>query len=140
MWIVVHTYVGLAIASVLDLPLWQVALVVLASHVLLDLVPHWDYTGDRGRVLWGSTDLLASLVTVIALPLLGMPLGVAAMGVVSAAPDLDVAAEAMTGRRSRHFFPSHWRSFPHGRCGPALGISLQATIIAVSAAVILSQM
>jgi hypothetical protein len=77
---------------------------------------------------------------VIALPLLGMPLGVAGMGVVSAAPDLDVAAEAMTGRESRHFFPSHWKRFPHGHCGPALGISLQLAIVAASAAVVLSQM
>ena len=140
MWVVVHTYVGLAIASLLHLPLWQVALVVLASHVLLDLVPHWDYTGGRGRVLWGGIDLLAALATVIALPLLGMPLSIAAMGVVSAVPDVDVVAEAIWGRESRHFFPSHWKSFPHGRCGPALGIPLQLAIMAASAAVFLSQM
>lgn len=52
MWVVVHTYVGLAIASLLHLPFWLVALIVLASHVLLDLVPHWDYTVGGGARCW----------------------------------------------------------------------------------------
>ncbi len=138
MWVVVHTYVGIAIASLLHLPFWSVALIVLASHVLLDLVPHWDYTGDGHRLFWGTTDLVAGLVTVVALPLLGMPLSVVAMGVISAAPDLDVVSDAVSGHESRHFFPSHWKRFPHGVCGPALGISLQLAIVAASAAVILT--
>ena len=66
-----------------------------------------------------------------------MPLSVSLMGVISAAPDVDVVAEALWGRESRHVFPSHWKSFPHGRCGPALGITLQLAILATSAAVVL---
>jgi hypothetical protein len=138
LWVIVHTYVGLALAALLHLPFWQMVLVVLASHVLLDLVPHWDYTPGRGRLLWGSVDVLAALATVIVLLVWGMPLAVVVMGPISAAPDFDVMGSALWGRESRHFFPSHWRRFPHGRCGPALGITLQVAIVAGCAAVILS--
>ena len=138
MWVVVHTYVGFALAAVLHLPFWQMVLVVLASHVLLDLVPHWDYTGDRARLLWASVDLFAALATGVALLVWGMPFSVVALGAISGAPDLDVVGSALWGHESRHLFPSHWRHFPHGRCGPALGIPLQLGIVAACGAVFLA--
>ncbi len=138
MWVVVHTYVGLAIASLLHLPFWLVTLIVLASHVLLDLVPHWDYTVGGRRTLWAGADVLAALATVIALLAAGMPVAVVVMGPISTAPDFDVVGSALWDRDSRHVFPSHWRRFPHGRCGPAPGITLPLAIVAASAAVVLS--
>jgi hypothetical protein len=138
MWVIVHTWVGLALASILHLPFWQMVLVVLAAHVLLDLVPHWDYTADRGRLFWGSVDVFAALGSVIALPMCGLPFAVAVMGVISGAPDLDVVGSAAGGRETQPIFPSHWPRFPHGHCGPAVGIPLQLAIVAVSAGAVLS--
>jgi hypothetical protein len=137
-WVIVHTWVGLALASLLHLAFWQMTLVVLASHVLLDLVPHWDYTAGRGRLLWGSVDLLAAAASAIALLVCGLPFATVVLGAISAAPDLDVVGSAVWGRESRHVFPSHWPGFPHGRCGPALGIPLQLGIVAVSAVAVFS--
>jgi hypothetical protein len=138
LWVIVHTYVGIAIASVLHLPFWLVALIVLASHVLLDLIPHWDYTASRDRMLWGWFDFLGALATLIVLLVLGMPFALVVMGPISGAPDFDVLANTMWGREDRRLFPSHWRRFPHGRCGPALGVPLQLAIMAASAAVFLT--
>ena len=139
MWVVVHTYVGLALASMLHVPFWQMVVVVLASHVLLDPVPHWDYTGDRGRILLGSADILAALNTVIALLVLGLPFATVALGVISGLPDLDVASDAITGRKTgHHLFPSHWQRFPHGQCGPTLGIPLQLVIVVTCAVVVVT--
>jgi hypothetical protein len=137
-WVIVHAYVGFAIASALHLPFWLVALIVLASHVLLDLVPHWDYTASRERMLWGWVDVLGALATLILLLALGMPFTVAVMGPISGAPDVDVVTSTLRGRGDRQLFPSHWRRFPHGRCRPAVGIPLQLAIMAASAAVFLT--
>jgi hypothetical protein len=138
MWVIVHVYVGLAIAAVVDRPWWQVALLVLASHVVLDLVPHWDYTTTGRPVLWSWIDFVASCATlVVCLAALHTRLRVVAMGPLSGAPDFDVVLAAMRGGHARKWFPSHWRSFPHGRCGPRAGISIQVAIVAASAAAFL---
>ena len=41
MWVVVHLYTGLGL-GLLPLPYWSLVLVVLASHLFLDVVPHWE--------------------------------------------------------------------------------------------------
>ena len=136
MWVVVHLYVGLAIGASVKAPFWEVAVLVVASHVLLDLVPHWDYTAAAHDILWGWADFLAALATlIVGFAVLHMPLAVLAMGPISGAPDLDVLIYTITGRKGRKWFPSHWDTFPHGRCGPRLGIPLQLGVIVVSAAV-----
>jgi hypothetical protein len=141
MWVVVHLYVGLAIGQALHLPFAVVALVCLASHVLLDLVPHWDYTRSRRMVLWGWVDFLSALATlVVCRTALGTSWAVLVMGPIAALPDVDVLAYAITGRRGRKWFPSHWDSFPHGRCGPLQGILVQLGVMAASAAVFLLAM
>jgi hypothetical protein len=137
-WVVVHTYVGLAVAATLPLPYWQLVLIVVASHILLDLVPHWDYTVDDRFVLWGWLDFLAALATCLALLFLGgWSLPLVLLGPISGAPDFDVLVRALRGRRGRAWFPSHWERFPHGRCGPRTGIALQAALMTVSAALFL---
>ena len=54
--------------------------------------------------------------------------------VVSALPDLDVIQAVLPLRRDRALFPSHWQAFPHGACGPGVGIAVQAVVVAVSLA------
>jgi len=137
-WVVVHTYVGLAVAATLPLPYWQLVLIVVALHVVLDLVPHWDYTVADRVMLWGWIDFLAALATCLALLFLsGWSLPLVLLGPISAAPDFDVLVRAVRDLRGRAWFPSHWERFPHGRCGPAAGIVLQVGVMAVSAGLFL---
>jgi hypothetical protein len=137
MWVIVHTYVGLAIASLVHRPFWQVALLVIASHVLLDLVPHWDYGQAPHAIAWGWLDFLAALATLLVLLAAGTPWSIVLMGPISGAPDFDVLFFVAAGGRGRKWFPSHWRSFPHGHCGKRVGIALQAAIMAVSLAIVM---
>ena len=61
-----------------------------------------------------------------------------ALGPISGAPDFEVLVNTLRGRRGDYWSRSHRRSFPHGTCGPLPGISVQAAIMAASAAVFLA--
>jgi hypothetical protein len=133
MWVAVHGFTGMALGvwSPLGLGLTIVAAIVL--HLLLDLVPHWDYTRHRRRVLWAALDVG---VTAIAFLVAGFTLtdglSVAVVGFVSALPDLDVFDAIKPRSKRRRWFPSHWSRFPHGTASPALGIPLQVVIMVAS--------
>ena len=139
MWVVVHVYAGLAIAALVKEPVWLVAVLAFGSHVPLDLIPHWDYTVSRHPILWGWVDFFAGLATLlVCLFALGMPWWLVAMGPLSGAPDFDVLVAAIRGEEARHWFPSHWKGFPHGQCGPVPGVAVQAAIVALCIAAILA--
>ncbi|GAB4258167.1 MAG: hypothetical protein Kow00122_15890 [Thermoleophilia bacterium] len=133
MWMIVHTLSGGALGAVLGvwagLPGWVVVLVALAAHALLDLVPHWDYTDDRRRVLWALLDLGISVAAAgLGWRQLGLPPVVLAAAAASAAPDLDVVDVLLPFRRSLRVFPSHWNAFPHGHCRRGPGVAVQAVV------------
>jgi hypothetical protein len=138
-WVVTHTYVGLALGAVLygalDWPWWLVAVIVVASHPVLDLVPHWDYVFTGNKVLWGAVDFGVALVTCLALLAAGVPFALVILGPLSGAPDFDVLTNTLTGSHLRHWFPSHWDRFPHGACGKPFGIGVQAALMAASVVV-----
>ena len=139
MWVVTHVFAGLAIAAVLGGPWWLLVVAVLVAHVLMDLVPHWDYTVTRHLVAFGWLDFAASLSAFLSAWLvLGMPLWMAFMGLLSGAPDWDVLIAAVRGGSARKYFPSHWERFPHGRSGPLWGIGVQVAVIAASAALVIT--
>ena len=74
MWVTRHVLAGLAIAAALGGPWWLVLVAVILAHVLMDLVPHWDYTGTSHPVIYGSCDFLARLTRwLVARLVLGMP-------------------------------------------------------------------
>lgn len=134
MWVIVHTCSGLALGVLLGgWPLWALLPAALVLHALLDLVPHWDYTAHRRRVLWAALDLAVSLMVLAAAVWL-WPLPAAAWltAIVSAAPDLDVLDSLLPGTRRVRLFPSHFARYPHGRAAMAPGIALQAVVVAVS--------
>jgi hypothetical protein len=144
MWVIVHVFSGLALGAALGgrgheptmslLVLLPLALVV---HMLLDLVPHWDYTRSRLRALWAVVDVLAAAVLVIAaLWSHALPGWLALVGVVSALPDLDVLDAVVPVDKGGRWFPSHWRRFPHGQCRAAWGIPIQVGVIVLSAVVL----
>jgi hypothetical protein len=133
MWVVTHVLAGLAIAAVVESPLWLVAVLVVLSHVLMDLIPHWDYTVSLHQVGIGALDFLVSFAAFAVCWLaLGWPFWLAFMGLVSGAPDWDIAIAMARGDDARKWFPSHWRRFPHGRSGPVWGIGVQVAMMAAS--------
>jgi len=140
MWVITHVLAGIAIAAALGGPWWLLVVVVLIAHVLMDLIPHWDYTVATNPTpyIWG--DALASLAAFLGAWLwLGYPWWIAFIGLLSGAPDLDVLVAMFRGEDARKVFPSHWARFPHGKSGPVWGIGVQAAFAAGSIAVIVVQ-
>jgi hypothetical protein len=132
-WVTVHSLSGLALGTLLPLPLPLVLLAALVLHLLLDLVPHWDYTHDRRRGYWAVLDVALSVVWVVILVLsMGLTTRAILAAIVSAVPDLDVLDAIFPWKRRGRWFPSHWVRFPHGQTGPFLGISVQLLAIAGS--------
>lgn len=136
MWVTTHVLAGLAIAATLGEPWWLLVILVVLAHVLMDLIPHWDYTVSRRATTYSWYDAAGSTAAfLLAWLVLGYPWWIAFIGLLSGAPDLDVLVAMMRGEQATTFFPSHWDSFPHGRSGPAWGISIQVAFMIVSMAV-----
>lgn len=133
MWVVTHVVAGLGMAAALHYagaPWWVILVVMLVAHILMDLVPHWDYTVTGHVALLASLDGAASFAAfLLTWQALGWPFWLAFMGLVSGAPDLDVLIALLRRRDSGVLFPSHWRRFPHGRAGPLWGILVQAAFM-----------
>jgi hypothetical protein len=135
MWVSTHLLTGMASGAASPGGLPVAAPAAVAGHLLLDLVPHWDYTRQPRRFLWATLDVTASAVVL----LLGwlvfrLPLQVLVCGMLSAAPDLDIVTHALTGLK--RWFPSHWRGFPHGHARRLPGIAAQVALWAVSIALL----
>ncbi|MFH0917116.1 MAG: hypothetical protein V1912_11820 [bacterium] len=129
MWVCVHALSGLSLGTLAPLGVALTVICALALHLLLDLVPHWDYTRHRHRTLWASLDVAVSIAAVAALALLlDLPSRAVLAAVVSSLPDLDVFDAVLPGAARRRLFPSHWRSFPHGEAHPAFGIPVQVVV------------
>jgi hypothetical protein len=129
MWVTVHALSGLALGTAAPLGMAWIVLCSLALHLLLDLVPHWDYTRHHLRTLWAVTDVVLSIAAVVTLTLaLDLPPRAFVAAIVSALPDLDVFDAVLPGPARRRWFPSHWRRFPHGEVRAEVGIPLQAII------------
>lgn len=138
MWVITHTLSGMALGALLyPLSLWLIVPAALLLHLILDLVPHWDYTRSPNRALWASADVAVSVAAlVLARGVAGVEWVVVIAGVVSALPDLDVLDMLWSRHRRRRVFPSHWRGFPHGSATPVPGIAVQFVVWVVSVAVL----
>jgi hypothetical protein len=64
MWVIVHMLTGLALGSALGGPWWFLFPLALVAHVVIDLIPHWDYTRTRHRVFLGVLVVSKSLVEI----------------------------------------------------------------------------
>ncbi len=138
MWVSVHALSGLTLGALAPLGVILTMVCALVLHLLLDLVPHWDYTGHRRRTLWAILDVCVSIAAVVALALVLDLSGKAVMAaIVSALPDLDVFDAVLPGSKHRRLFPSHWRGFPHGRAGPLAGILVQSVVALGAIAVLI---
>lgn len=142
MWVITHMLTGLALGTLLagqHASLWLIVTAAVLLHLLLDLVPHWDYVHERHAALWVAGDLAAT-VTVVLLARIagGFTPHVLIAGVVSALPDLDVLNGIRPTERRIRFFPSHWERFPHGSAGPVLGTLVQAVLWVASIAIMVA--
>jgi hypothetical protein len=138
MWAITHLLTGMALGSVLPGGLPAVIPAALAGHLLLDLVPHWDYTRQKHKYVWGAIDVgVTAVVTLVGWLYLHLPADVLWCGVVSVAPDLDLLNDLLPWPRRMRWFPSHRPGFPHGHAGPLPGVAVQAVLAAVSIAVVM---
>lgn len=138
MWVITHVFAGLAIAAAVGGPWWLVLALVLLSHVVMDLVPHWDYSATGHPIRYGFLDFGAGLVVwLVCWLVLGMPFWMALMGPVSGAPDWDVLIAELRGKPDVHYFPSHSQTV-HGHAGPVWGVAVQVAIMVAGAAVVLA--
>jgi hypothetical protein len=136
-WVIVHALSGMALGTALPVSLWLVLPAVLVAHALLDLVPHWDYTHSRGKVVWGLLDAGAAVAAVLVAALaLRLPERVVLAGIVSAIPDLDVLDALFPFHRRSRWFPSHWDRYPHGHATPIPGVAVQLLVVAASLAIL----
>jgi hypothetical protein len=135
--VIVHALSGMALGTVLPVSLWLVLPAALIVHALLDLVPHWDYTHSRGKVLWGALDAGAAVAAILTAALvLHLPERVVLAGIVSAVPDLDVLDALFPFQRRSRWFPSHWDRYPHGHARPLPGVAVQALVVIASVMVL----
>ncbi len=129
MWVSVHALSGLTLGALAPVGVLLTLVCALVLHLVLDLVPHWDYTGHRLRTMWAVLDVAVSIAAVVALVLMLGLSGKAVMAaIVSALPDLDVFDAVLPHSKHRRWFPSHWRRFPHGRTRPTIGILVQSVV------------
>jgi hypothetical protein len=141
MWVITHTLTGLALGVLLagrGAPLWMIVLAALLLHLLLDLVPHWDYTRTRHRATWAVADVTVSAAVLISMRLVvEAEWAIVVAGMVSALPDLDVLNALWPTKRRIRLFPSHWSRFPHGAAAPLPGTLVQAAVAVASVAILL---
>ena len=95
----------------------------LGSHIVLDMIPHFDFENMLLEVALGLAALAVLLLGgVYSLPII---LG----GVIGALPDLEnVFVKTGKIEKSRRIFPSHSGIFPHGREAGAVNLSLQSVL------------
>ena len=106
MWVTTHVLAGLGIAAALGGPWWLLVVLVIAAHILMDLIPHWDYTISRHPVFYGWCDFIASFAAFwIAWLLLGYPWWIAFMGLISGRAGLGRAHLDRPGREGAQVLP-----------------------------------
>ncbi len=95
-------------------PVWG-AVAGIASHALLDMIPHYDHPDWRVEISGGAM----SLLLLLALPVAGWPAVLGGVG--GMLPDLENLFEKLGWYSRRRFiFPTHNGWLPHGRrLGPA---------------------
>ncbi len=135
MWVVVHTVSGLALGAglvSLGAPWWTLPLPALATHLALDVAPHWDYYSQARRVQLAALDVTASIVlTLAAWWALHLPGVVVLTGALAALPDLDALDVVIPAWRRFRWFPTHRPGFPHGQVGFRAGVAIQGGVFAI---------
>ncbi len=89
---------------------WAGGVAGLASHAVLDMIPHWDHPDWRFELAAG----LASLALLLLMPFATLPAVIG--GLMGMAPDLENLFQKLGWMsRKRFVFPTHTGLLPHGR-------------------------
>lgn len=106
----------------------------LASHMVLDAIPHSDYS----KIVHGVLDL-AAVATIACISIrAGAGRSALAGGLAAILPDLEVAlvhlrmAKDEASCEHRLFFPSHSGYIRHGRLRPPWGVATQIATVVVA--------
>jgi len=119
MWLVAHATCGAALSKKIR-NRWLLAAAAIASHVVLDMIPHWDYPP-----IYAVVDVIAT-VYLVARFFPTFPL--AWWGAFwAAAPDIEVALSFYN--IVTPVFPSHQPWFPHDSAPFTWGSLLQVGAI-----------
>ncbi|HIE51943.1 MAG TPA: hypothetical protein EYP85_09305 [Armatimonadetes bacterium] len=106
--------------------------VALASHLLLDLMPHYDYLFASWQEVLLSLLALAACFFLPPAPASWVVLLGGFWGVV---PDLE-HGPYWRGWMRRRFFPTHSGWLPHRKCGPPASLLSQALLNALALLII----
>lgn len=140
MWVITHTLSGMALGIVLGgrgVSWWAIVAAALLFHIVLDLVPHWDYVRTDRSALWAVADVAGALAVLVGARLVGgFEWTVVIAGAVSALPDIDILNALWPSKKRIRLFPSHWSGFPHGSAPPLPGILVQVLVAIVSVIVL----
>ncbi len=105
---------------------WVGAAAGLASHAVLDMIPHWDHPDWRVELAAG----LASLVLLLLMPFATAPAVVG--GILGMVPDLENLFQKLGWMgRGRFVFPTHTGLLPHGRALGPRSLGWQVAIFVV---------
>ncbi|MFQ5575092.1 MAG: hypothetical protein ACE5E0_05660 [Terriglobia bacterium] len=137
MWFVVHAAVGAAIGSVLGQRLWLIVVAAFLSHGVIDLVPHWDYTGGFFSIyVYGILDVMAGLsLLAVLVRRRAIKLPVVLGGLVAALPDVDYVLNDL-GVFSSSYYVSHLDFFPHGSATILPGLLSQLVVVVLAVVVV----
>ena len=99
-----HAVTGATVAAAINRPILALP-AALASHFLVDMIPHWNYKvhgGVKGRIKVMTVDLFLSLslLVVLALTVNAQPWIVFAGGILAISPDIMWLEFFLTGRPS----------------------------------------
>jgi hypothetical protein len=137
MYAVTHFSVGLMLGQAANNPYFACAY-GLASHIVLDLIPHSDYN----KTVQGVLDLAAVAAVAYVSVRAGTGISGLLAGLAAILPDLEVAlahlaAGRQTGRQKPGlFFPTHSGLIRHGRLPMPWGAITQVITVAMVWAVI----
>lgn len=132
MFAVTHFLVGSMLGQAVGNPYAACAL-GLASHIVLDAIPHSDYS----KIVHGVVDLAA--VATVACISIRTAAGRSALtgGLAAILPDLEVAIAHLriekdkASCKNKFLFPSHSGFIRHGRLRPPWGIATQIAAIVI---------
>lgn len=126
MHVSLHLALGAVVGSLTGNPADGLAAGV-ASHVILDALPHWDYSGVAG----GVVDLAVAAALTCTLVLAREPACVLMGAAGGTLPDVEVLRSYLRPGRPL-IFPSHSGALPHGRAA-SWWASLPAAVVAAAA-------
>lgn len=139
MWIATHAVVGSTLGARLKKPVWVIIIIVTLSHVLLDLLPHWDYPISSQTLQNPIIDFIFAVIITSVIAYENQNKPACLLGALFAVlPDLG-GIPLYYGQLSRYYFPSHDIGVLHNQSGPWWGVTVQIVVLLLSMSIALNK-